>query len=553
MRKVLKIALGLASALLMGATPAGAGQTSLGMSVAYQPWTPSSDNDTPVFLFRKPTVFSDAFNIAWQVGAPIASKKLVDILQTPDLAMKGVTFYNVRLHLNQPTVTFGALKCASLYNTPCTMDVRIDLKDEGLQLTSTTPRAPTGVGALVGGIGAGLATGGLAGGAAVGEALGHGLSRSADPTCSGAVSTTLHIMVKIQGAAGVPIFSIVPATANDPPPVVNGPSITGMNTSCQIVVDALSVSGLDDKIADMLNDPRSGAGATLRDTVQSALAAAFSTVSNVLSPGIAAVSNRDYPLQAVTAWIVPAGGGQQLVVDFAPRGPFYDRPGTAGTGQLSGIVNVSAPSGAPTAGGNGAIYCDQIPVTVTRKTGPRPMLTPDGSDLGDAPLETLAPRLSCSPNDMLLPGQTGHYTVSSISPLFPQFVTFGAVNGNCSSGSGLNVAHGTKIVTSWTATDPLLARDVARNPSIGAQLYSVACGSIAQVFADPRRRFDRNFDGVDQAASPVTAAGRNWNAVQAPAQTAATGAGSARLRAGMQRGEFQTQVQSTANANSTLH
>ncbi|HEY5081739.1 MAG TPA: trypsin-like serine protease [Bauldia sp.] len=437
------IAACIAFALLIQ-TPASADQPPLGLKFGVQPWTPVTDDDAVHFLVDSPTFLSDGMNLAWNLFSDELRQKIVDKLLTPDMLMKGVTLYDVDVRLNQPTFSFANLKGGSQPGEPFYADLSVTLNDEGVTLTSTTPDfIPdidlTKITSLL------LTPFGRTFSEVKIVPDAHGIGSFGDPRCSADFDATVHLKVKFENIPGAALSSDQLDASS--PPVIDFTRFhfDSNNAVCDIPVGLASLLDLKPFIEALVTNPPANGGLVegpLNDAVRKAIAGFIKDANATLAP----LQNK-YPeinLLLAQAWIVPEPGGQQIVLDLSPS-PRLPDP-TAGLGRLSGTITAATPVGLQSQAGT--VHCEQLPVTVARKWGPRKMVGPSGT-LGDEDYEALSVKPGCS-EGQLEPGQTGHYTITGLSALFPQTIIFGTAGAGC-NGPEAGVKQGIDVrAAGWT-------------------------------------------------------------------------------------------------------
>ena len=415
------------------APPAQAQQGMIGLTLGVQPWDPRVNDDTVKFLYNNSSAVSDALNNGWNRYQPDLTTLLKQALGQPDLIAQDITLYDIDLRLTQPGLTIDGLSGSGRASDPYRIAIRILMQNEGLTATSTTPY----------------------------------LDRHLDPRCSLVFDASIALTVTVQNVPGAEVLS--DQTDPNSAPIFNVTrfDFDSNNAPCDVLVDALKVTGLKTVISNMVTNPNGPISKPLNAAAHGLLKQALDKLDAAIAP----YQKSQFDLVALHAWIVNSGGGQRIVLNLAPRVPIPD-PG-AGQGKFAGSVVAGKPFGTD----SGSLPCGSLVAVATRKPGPAPMINSQGA-LGDAPSEQLTPSVTCG-FAVLQPGQSGPYTVGNISPDFPDTVGFQSVSvGGCGFQprrvSGVNVA-----ADGWNEDNYVLPQNLAADHRLTASNISFPCAGVA--------------------------------------------------------------------------
>lgn len=431
---------------ICGLSGAEAAQSQIGLKLGVQPWTPVTNDDTVQFLLDDPSSISNALNQGWQNYSGLLADSIKAALSQPDLVADGVSFYDIDLQLSQPLLTVERLDGSGIPGDPYHVAVEFLLNNEGATLSATQPTA---------------------------------LGSYADPRCSIDFDAKVRIDLIIQNAVGAAFSS--PQTQPDGAPLVQITrfDFDSHNLVCDFAVDLIKVLGLKDAIGRLVAQENGLVNKPLAEAGRGLVASTIATLNST----VAAYQRPEINLVILRAWLLDqAGGGKTIVLNLAPRAPLPDP--TAGSGSMGGVITAANAQGIKS-GQSGQVDCSQLPVTVNRVTGPRPMTSPYGT-LGDWPLEALAVRLDCDLH-VLQSGQHSNYRISRMSALFPQIVTYGSVRGKCVAYEA-GVKQGIDIKTPWVQ-DVILPQELYSKYDLLANYTSIVCGGQATAYLDPKDRF----------------------------------------------------------------
>ncbi len=447
-RHLLRSALAVSSVLLalMGGTGAVlAQQSTIGLRLGVQPWTPVTNDDTVLFPLNDPGLISNALNKGWATYSGLLETAIKEQLGKGDLLADGFTFYDIDLHLTQPLLTIDQLKGSGLPGDPYQVSLHVDLQNEGVTMTSTQP--------------------------AVGS--------WGDPRCHAEFDATLSMQLTISNTPGAAFSSPQTQPGSEPLAEITRFDFDSENFICDIPVDLAKMLGFKDFLTKLVSQHDGLVNKPLANAARGMLT---NTIAD-LNSTVAAYQRPEINYAILRAWLVPQGAGKMVVLNLAPRAPLPDP--SAGQGAMGGLLTVTAAGGVITKGTTGTVDCARLPVTISRVTGPRPMTSPLGT-LGDVPLETLNVHTDCD-GHVVAPGKTVRYRITGMSALFPQVVTFGSVEGACTSYEA-GVRSGVDIKTTWQQ-GVQMPQTLYTDHNLTAHAMTIACGGVAKAFEDPRDRF----------------------------------------------------------------
>lgn len=452
----------MAIVLCLGATAdAGAAQSQLGLKLGVQPWLPVTNDDTVQFLLDDPAIISRFYDKHW----PQASEELTNLLKaalsTPNLVADEVSFYDIDLQLTQPLLTIDRLDGSGIPGDPYHLTVEAQLNSESVTLTSTTPTV---------------------------------CDSGCDPRCNFVFDAKVKIDIVIQNTVGAAFSSPQTQPGSEPIVQITRFDFAAGNLVCGVAVGLVQVLGLKDAIGRIVAQPNGLANKPLADVVRGL---AVDLVAS-LNSTVAAYQRPEINLLILRAWLLDQpGGGKTIVLNLAPRAPLPDP--SAGQGGIGGVITAGAAQGIKS-GQSGTVDCSQLPVTVSRITGPRPMTSPYGT-LGEWPLEALSIRADCDAQ-VLQAGQQSNYRISGMSVLFPQIVLFGSVRSKCTAYEA-SVRQGIDVKTPWVQ-GVLLPQDLYSSRDLMANFTSIVCGGQAPAYVEPKDRFLKYlFDKQDIAPNPI--------------------------------------------------
>lgn len=437
-------------------------QSQIGLKLGVQPWTPLTNDSTVQFVLDDPSRVSDALNQTWQTYSDLLATAITTALGQPDLVADGVSFYDIALRLTQPLLTIDQLDGSGIPGSPYHVAIEFRLENERVAVTATTPTV---------------------------------CDSGCDPRCLAEFDATVKLDLFIQNTVGEAFSSPQTQPGSAPTVQITRFDFEGGNVICDLAVDLTYVLRLKAAIINLVTDENGPVNKPLASAGRNLATSMIGTLNGV----VASYQRPEINLVILRAWLVDqAGGGKTIVLNLAPRSPLPDP--SAGQGGLGGVITVVGAQGIKV-GASGQVDCSQLPVTVDRITGPRPMTSPYGT-LGEWPLEALDVRTDCD-RHVLQPGQQANYRISRMSALFPQIVTFGSVAGKCTAYEA-SVRQGIDVKTPWVQ-GVLLPQSLYSRHDLTANYTSLACGGQVAAYADPKDRFLKYL--IDMAgirADPVT-------------------------------------------------
>lgn len=361
-------------ALAFGAQPAAAAApVPVGVKLLVQPWNPLEDNDTVRTLYDSNDAITASINLTWDR----IKQKLIDSirarLQTPDLFAEGVSLYDLKINVNTPELSIAPDGNAGFI-------AKLLVRDTYLETTATTPDI----------------------------AFGIGFGSYADPRCS--VRFSLELTLKLKVSDDKTQLLEANYGPNDKVVLVQGFKADSQNTVCDIgkflAKDAAKLflgRDLWQWMTDEINNPKRPEYMALNNSIKQELNAALGSIN--------AQARAPAQYARLRVW----AHANKLIVLFGVRElPLPARVATARgrlvIGDLKG-VNLAITN------------CDQLHMTAVVKTGPRPLLDPDGVQLGDAPTAVVG-RLHGSALAAPAAGQACDYVVDQLVPGFPNLIKF---------------------------------------------------------------------------------------------------------------------------------
>jgi hypothetical protein len=394
------------------ALPAPALAVEPGLRVMVQPWTPLTDDDTPLRPIDDPHLLSNALHDAWSANTDDLHDALRGLLGKGDLLADGVTLYDLDLRVPEPTLALDHLSGGG--QAPLAAQMRLHFDDVHLTATSTTPDVALGVGA----------------------------GDWADPRCSFDFDLTATIPFGVGTDVARPLFAQGQATVR-----ITDFRFDSHNAPCDVIKEVIELVGLDGELTRLVTDPNTvhaqQLDATLTGLVHQSIDSANAAVASVVPSGLVRLS----------AW---ATRGQPLTLAFGVRGPLPDAGPRA---SISGAFVSATGQTVLTR----PVDCQSLPVVVSRKTGPRPILDATGQ-LGPAPMEPVQATLTCS---------TASYTLAGLSSAFPQQISLGSSSG-CDTSNPASIAH---IVEVEGLPEYLLPHQLSQRYDLVAEAWSRPCGA----------------------------------------------------------------------------
>lgn len=449
--------------MLVATVGVGAQQSQIGLRLGVQPWTPVTNDDTVQFLLDDPSIISRTYDKGWPRLSREITAALTKALSTPNLVADDVTFYDIDIQLTQPLFTIERLDGSGVPGDPYHLTLDVRLNNESITLTSTTPTV---------------------------------CDSGCDPRCNFVVDVDVRIDLTIQNTISAAFASRQTNSGGEPIVQITRFDFAAGNLVCGIAVGLAEVLGIKDAIGKIVSQPDGLVNKPLAEAVRDFAAEGVAFLNNA----VAAYQRPELNLIILRAWLMPQpGGGKSIVLNLAPRAPLPDP--TAGQGALIGVLSAGAAQGIKS-GKAGTVDCSQLPVRVSRVTGPRPMTSPYGT-LGEWPLELLAVKSDCDAR-VLSAGQKSNYRISGMSLLFPQLIEFGSVRGKCVAYQA-SVRQGIDVKTPTWVQGILLPQDIYSRPhDATANFTSIVCGGQAPAYIEPKDRFLKFlFDKQEITPNPI--------------------------------------------------
>ena len=357
--------------LAFGAQPAAAeAPAPVGVKLLVQPWNPLDDNDTVQTLYDSNDAITASINRTWEKVKPKLIESIRARLQTPDLFAEGVSLYDLKINVNTPELSIAPDGNAGFI-------AKLLVRDTYLETTSTTPDI----------------------------AFGIGLGSYADPRCSVRFSLELTLKLKVTDDKTRLLESNY--APNDQLVRVQGFKADSQNTACDIgkflARDAAKLflgRDLWQWMTDEINNPKRPEYTAMNNTIKQELNAALGSIN--------AQARAPAQYARLRVW----ARANKLTVLFGVREvPLPARVASArGRLAVGDLKGLNPP----------ITNCDQLRMTALVKSGPRPLLDPDGVQLGDAPMVAVGML-----HGSALAGQFCDYVVDQLVPGFPNLLKFG--------------------------------------------------------------------------------------------------------------------------------
>jgi hypothetical protein len=362
------------SALAFGAQPAAAeAPAPVGIKLLVQPWTPLDDNDAVQPLYDSNDAITASINRTWDKVKPKVIDSIRARLQTPDLFAEGVSLYDLKINVNTPELSIAPDGNAGFI-------AKLLVRDTYLETTATTPDI----------------------------AFGIGLGSYADPRCSVRFSLELTLKLKVSDDKTRLLESNY--GPNDTLVRVQGFKADSQNTVCDIgkflAKDAAKLflgRDLWQWMTDEINNPKRPEYIALNNSIKQELNGALGSIN--------AQARAPAEYARLRVW----ARDNKLTVLFGVR----ELPLPARVASARGRLTVGDLKGVNLPITN----CDQLHITAMVKTGPRPLLDPDGVQLGDAPMVAVG-RLHGAALAAPAAGQACDYVVDQLVPGFPNLIKF---------------------------------------------------------------------------------------------------------------------------------
>ena len=361
------------AALAFGAQPAVAAPAPVGVKLLVQPWNPIDDNDTVQPIYDSNDAITASISRTWDKVKPKLIETIRARLQTPNLFAEGVSLYDLKINVNTPELSIAPDGNAGFI-------AKLLVNDTYLETSSTTPDI----------------------------AFGIGLGAYADPRCSVRFSLELTLKLKVTDDK----TRLLEATygPDDKPVLVKGFKADSQNTVCDIgkflAKDAAKLflgRDLWEWMTNEINNPMRPEYVALNNTIKGELNAALASI------------NAQVRAPAQYARLRVWARNNKLTVLFGVR----QLPLPARLASARGRLAIGDLKGQKLP----ITSCDQLHLTAMVKTGPRPLLDPDGVQLGDAPMVVVG-RLHGSALAAPAAGQVCDYVVDQLVPGFPNLLKF---------------------------------------------------------------------------------------------------------------------------------
>jgi hypothetical protein len=348
---------------LNSATTLGASQ--IGVRLLVQPWNPQTDDDTPIVAIDNPTLISDALAQVWSEKGDDLRDSLVSVLGTPNMIADGVTFYEIRLGIPQPTLSLEPISGGS--SEPLVMRARFDLPRVTLGLTTTTPDI---------------------------------FGSWADPRCSAVADVALTVELSLGGQDTAHLVGL--SGAENPVRItISNFTWDSENFPCDVVKAVVGLLGAQTLIKREVENPERTKpfATTLAQVTTSALDLANQAVYAAVPDGLVQLG----------FWLRGMPDRNQLVAAYVGlRSPIADpSPGAS----ITGFIRRA--DGKSTAG----LRCDDLPILAERTAGPRRVLNEMGA-LGDEVRAPLATSTECGE---VLPDGSRSFTMRGLSSGFRNY------------------------------------------------------------------------------------------------------------------------------------
>lgn len=367
MRVSLMAALG-ALVLTLGATAHA--QSDVGLRVWVQGWNPTTDGDEPTEMLNDATLVSRSIHDGFARAEPQVEGAVVNLLQTSDMFADGVTLYDVTVDIPQPS--FAVTSTAGGGETPASFTAAVGFEQIYVDATATQPSV---------------------------------FGSWADPHCNMRLGLAFDLPLRLGSDPSHPFESAI--GPNTHVARITSVDIDSAGVVCDVVLAVLDLTGIKDALTRVLTDPNGQVATQLQDAIRPQIDLALDA------------------LNAAAATFVPPGGSMRswasssrITLAFAPAPIPDDGARASVSGKLTSLTHDE--------GFQSTVHCNELVFQVWRKTGPRPMIWPDGT-LGGDPLELLTTPLSCEGD-----GQE-RYTLGGLAAHSPNYVDISTttVGGHC--------------------------------------------------------------------------------------------------------------------------
>ncbi|MEQ1507090.1 MAG: hypothetical protein ABMB14_32985 [Myxococcota bacterium] len=339
--------------------PVPAAADDVGLRVLTQPWTPWTDDDTVYTVVDNPTFLSDTFRALWAQRYDELDEMLTNWLGLGDLITDGITLYRIDLSIPEPN--FSLSRGPNVPGADLALDATFEFTGIHIDAKSTIPE----------------------------------LDSIFDPACTLDFDLVVTAPVAVGTDVAAPLApAITPAEAATRQILrVSNVRLDSQNATGDFLVALARAVELDDMLTDLINDPSSDVSSSVNtlliDLLTGVLADANAGIAGAVPAGLVGVTAFKDPMTPLT-------------LAFSADPSIWPDAGTGGS--ISGAF--SSPTG--------SIQCADLPISIARKTGPRPIVTASGA-LGPVPSVPLEAHLDCS-------GDGGSYTLGGLSEGFPTLI-----------------------------------------------------------------------------------------------------------------------------------
>jgi hypothetical protein len=332
----------------------------VGLEVWLQPWTQWNDDDQPIPVLSDGSLVSRSLQESFASAEASLEGVIAGFLQTPNLLADEISLYDLTVDIGAPTLAItnpsgGGDSSPSFTAAVGFERIRVD--------TWSTVPGPFG--------------------------------SWADPHCNLELGLAFELPVRLGSSSSQPFESAIgPDTRLAR---VTSFAVDSANLPCDLLVGALSVTGLDDTLTNMITDPNGPVAGQLDAVLRPQLQAALDQINTA----VAAVAPDDMLMRG---WVTPS----RLTLAFSPA-PVADNGVRT---SLRGSLTSTSVDGAASQ----QVDCADLVVTAQRKSGPRPIVMSNG-ELGLDPLEPLDVTLVCDAD-----GVPGRYVVEGLAANFPNYI-----------------------------------------------------------------------------------------------------------------------------------
>ena len=379
MKRLFRISqrIGILAGLLLAMAPTSfaAPAPPIGLKVYLQPWDPRTDDDSVKTVLDSRDAISAGLSRTWSATRPALVAALAKALTKPDLLADGVTLYELKIDLNEPELRLTPV-------SGDTLRAVLTLPDASFEAKATQPTV---------------------------------LGAYANPRCSAHFTLDVTLAIRISDDRSRLLQSAF--APNDAPVTVRDFSADSANFVCDAAKAALQTVGLWQKITREVNDANRPEYKSFNQTLRTELDAALAAIDAQVR----------VPAQFVRLKVW-SDATLPVVLFGVQSVPLPPHTGSVhGRLTIGDLKNLELPIG----------RCDEIGFSAEVKTGPRPLVSSNGVDLGPAPMARLSARLSgdALPHGFVnrvtgqaqpgtLVGSHCDYALDGLVPGFPNFVSF---------------------------------------------------------------------------------------------------------------------------------